>query len=201
MESERRLTIEFGDGDVDEYRIRKSSVEFRARYRGSMHGLKRAGEWRCLSPEDIALHVALHTHVAHWLTVRLLKRARLSRPPTRWLLDRSLLLILLAALVSAPAAATLTPLLPGSWRAAHDTQHCFGPATATRNSRCASQPTVYSSSQPVPLPQPAHPQLGRAVSSGVASHPFITEFVPHHATGKARPVQKTCAHYSCNLSR
>ncbi len=79
MESERRLTIEFGDGDVDEYRIRKSSVEFRARHRAASPGANRARGWRQLDPEDIALHLALHTPVAHWLTVRLLKRARPKR--------------------------------------------------------------------------------------------------------------------------
>ncbi len=79
MKPERRLTIEFNDGDADEYRIRKSNVEFRAFRRGHSHGLHGRGEWRRLDAEDIALlHLALHTPVAQWLTVRLLKRTRLS---------------------------------------------------------------------------------------------------------------------------
>ncbi len=83
MKSERQLSIEFGDGDVDEYRIRKRNVEFRARHRAAHYGAPPTGAWRRLDSGDIALHLALHTPVAGWLMVRLLKRTggRASFPP------------------------------------------------------------------------------------------------------------------------
>ncbi len=80
MKSERRFTIEFSDGDVDEYRIRKSNVEFRARNRGPSHGASSTAEWRRLDSDGIALHLALHTPVAEWLTLRMLRRAARTLP-------------------------------------------------------------------------------------------------------------------------
>jgi hypothetical protein len=74
MKSGHRLTIEFSDGAADEYRIRKSNVEFRPRHRSS--SLQKPGKWRRLDAEDIALHLALRTPVAEWLTLRMLRRAQ-----------------------------------------------------------------------------------------------------------------------------
>ena len=75
MKSEPRLTVELGDNSrVDEYRIRGREVEFRAR-RPDGADLPGWGGWRQLTPDDISLHVALHTPVGEWLTVRLLKMA------------------------------------------------------------------------------------------------------------------------------
>jgi hypothetical protein len=73
MKSERRLTVEFGDDSrVDEYRIHGREVEFRAR---RVNCVDISREWRQLTAEDIALHLALHTVVGEWLTWRLLKTA------------------------------------------------------------------------------------------------------------------------------
>lgn len=66
MSVNQRLLIESEDGTrVDEYRIRHRNVEFRARGEG------RHNRWRELTPEDILLHLALHTVVGKWLTMRL----------------------------------------------------------------------------------------------------------------------------------
>jgi hypothetical protein len=74
MKFERRLTIEFSDGDVDEYRIRNSHVEFRPRERHSSEQQKRRSQWRSLDADDIALHLALRTPVGEWLVLRLQNR-------------------------------------------------------------------------------------------------------------------------------
>ena len=76
MRSERRLTVEFGDDSrVDEYRIHGREVEFRARRPDGAPLPDRGNGWRRLTSDDISLHLALHTVVAEWLTVRLLKKA------------------------------------------------------------------------------------------------------------------------------
>ena len=80
MKSERRLTIEFNDGDVDEYRIRNSHVEFRPRQRRSPALPENRTAWRSLEAEDIALHLVLETPVAEWLLLRMQNRGR---PGTR----------------------------------------------------------------------------------------------------------------------
>ncbi len=79
MKSERRLMIEFSDGDVDEYRIRSSEVEFRPRVRRSPGLSGRQNEWRILDADDIALHLALRTPVAEWLVLRLQNRGPMRR--------------------------------------------------------------------------------------------------------------------------
>jgi hypothetical protein len=77
MKSEPRLTIEFGDGPrVDEYRIREQQVEFRPRLRNGAPLPDRDGRWRRLTAEDISMHQVLHTVVAEWLKLRLLRAAR-----------------------------------------------------------------------------------------------------------------------------
>ncbi len=78
MKSESRLTVEFEDGSVDEYRIRKSNVEFRPRYRVHSTPWRSRREWRRLDKRHISLHLALDTPVGEWLMVRLLKSSRLS---------------------------------------------------------------------------------------------------------------------------
>ena len=75
MRSEQLLTVEFSDDPrVDEYRIRDRNVEFRAR-RPDGGDLPGWGEWRQLTANDISLHLALHTVVGEWLTLRLFKAA------------------------------------------------------------------------------------------------------------------------------
>lgn len=74
MKSERRLTVEFGDDSrVDQYRIRGREVEFRARRMDGSALPEWGCAWRELTADDIALHLALHTVVGEWLTLRLLK--------------------------------------------------------------------------------------------------------------------------------
>ncbi len=62
-----RLLVESEDGThVDEYRVKNHRhVEFRARGGG------RQRQWKELTPDDILLHLALHTVVGKWLTMRL----------------------------------------------------------------------------------------------------------------------------------
>ncbi len=83
MKSERRLTIEFSDGDVDEYRIKKSQVEFRPHERHSSEQQKRISQWRSLDADDIALHLALRTPVAEWLVLRMQNRGPLRPSVTK----------------------------------------------------------------------------------------------------------------------
>jgi hypothetical protein len=47
----------FGDGVVNDYRLRETHVEFR----------RNDGGWRILSDSDIELHYRFHTDVAKWL--------------------------------------------------------------------------------------------------------------------------------------
>jgi YHS domain-containing protein len=63
------LRIDFGDGDVDTYRIQDGQLEFLT--------CRSPSAWHPLTPEEILQHVVLHTPVAVWLHVRLrLKLAR-----------------------------------------------------------------------------------------------------------------------------
>jgi hypothetical protein len=74
MTFEPRLTVEFGDGsNVDEYRIRRREVEFRSRCREGFTLSKRRRTWNHLTPDDIAMHLALHTVVGEWLMLRLFR--------------------------------------------------------------------------------------------------------------------------------
>ena len=74
MKTDGRLMVELGDNSrVDEYRIRGRQVEFRARCADGEPLPDCRREWRQLTADDISLHVALHTPVGEWLTVRLLK--------------------------------------------------------------------------------------------------------------------------------
>ncbi len=76
MRSER-LTVDFGDDSrLDEYRIRNREVEFRARRPDGTDLPGWFGGWRQPTADDISLHLALHTPVGEWLTLRLLKRSR-----------------------------------------------------------------------------------------------------------------------------
>ena len=76
MKPEPRLTIEFGDDPrVDEYRIRKQQVEFRPRLVNGAPLLDRGRQWRQLTKDEIAMHLALHTIVGEWLNLRLLHAA------------------------------------------------------------------------------------------------------------------------------
>jgi hypothetical protein len=75
MKSERRLTVELSDNSrVDEYRIHGREVEFRAKRPGG-RDLPGWSGWRQLTPDDISLHLILHTVVGEWLMERLLKTA------------------------------------------------------------------------------------------------------------------------------
>lgn len=71
MKPEQRLMVELGDGSrADEYRIRNREVEFRARCREGPTS-DAASEWRQITADDISMHLALHTVVGEWLTLRL----------------------------------------------------------------------------------------------------------------------------------
>ncbi|HET7441517.1 MAG TPA: YHS domain-containing protein [Terriglobales bacterium] len=61
---EGELRIDFGDGDVDMYRIKGGQLEF-------FTGRSPSPTWYLLTPEEILQHVVLHTPVAVWLHVRL----------------------------------------------------------------------------------------------------------------------------------
>lgn len=78
--SQQRLTIfAHEDAPVNEYRVRKRNLEFRAL---GAHGERfRFGQWRKLTPDEITLHMNLNTAVAEWLNERLLRRAGLSLIP------------------------------------------------------------------------------------------------------------------------
>jgi len=79
--SQQRFTI-FAEQDapVNQYRVRKRNLEFRAL---NPHGqrFRFGGQWRKLTPDEITLHMNLHTAVAEWLNERLLRRAGLSLVP------------------------------------------------------------------------------------------------------------------------
>lgn len=62
------LRIDFGNGDVDMYRVRDGQLEFLTRWSHNP-------VWCPLSPEEILQHVVLHTPVAAWLYVRLRLKA------------------------------------------------------------------------------------------------------------------------------
>ena len=58
------LRIDFGNGDVDVYRIKDGQLEF-------FTGRSPRPAWYPLTPGEIMQHVVLHTPVAVWLHVRL----------------------------------------------------------------------------------------------------------------------------------
>ena len=55
------LRLNFSDDDCNEYRLRQGCVEFRPNQ----------GSWRILGEDDLQLHCALHTQIAHWLKSQL----------------------------------------------------------------------------------------------------------------------------------
>lgn len=78
--SQQRFTV-FSDEDapVNEYRVHKRNLEFRAL---DCHGNRlQFSHWRKLTPDEITLHMNLNTAVAEWLNERLLTRAGLSLMP------------------------------------------------------------------------------------------------------------------------
>src|SRR5262249_8215892 len=78
--SPQRFTI-FADKDapVNEYRVHRCNLEFRALDCGGNRF--RFSQWRKLTPDEITLHMNLNTAVAEWLNERLLRRAGLSLMP------------------------------------------------------------------------------------------------------------------------
>ena len=58
------LRIDFGNDDVDMYRIKDGQLEF-------FTGRSPIPAWYPLTPEEVLQHVVLHTPVAVWLHVRL----------------------------------------------------------------------------------------------------------------------------------
>lgn len=64
----RNLKIALKDGaPMNEYRIQKNSVEFRALDAKGKPCRSRLGHWRALDGDEIQLHFSLHTPVAEWL--------------------------------------------------------------------------------------------------------------------------------------
>jgi hypothetical protein len=64
----RNLRIASRDGaPSNEYRIQRSSVEFRAVSANGKPFSSPLGKWRALDGDEIQLHFALHTPVADWL--------------------------------------------------------------------------------------------------------------------------------------
>src|SRR5262245_4719353 len=75
--SQQRFTILADqDAPVNQYRVRKRNLEFRAL---DCHGHQFPfSRWRKLTSDEITLHMNLNTAVAEWLNERLLRRAGLS---------------------------------------------------------------------------------------------------------------------------
>lgn len=80
-ESSQQRFVIFSEQDapVNQYRVHNRDLEFRVLdRRGNPF---RFGQWRKLTPNEIALHMNLNTAVAEWLNERLLRRAGLSSLP------------------------------------------------------------------------------------------------------------------------
>jgi hypothetical protein len=68
----RSLKIASQDGAPDnEYRIQHNAVEFRSVDGKGISHESMKGQWRVLDPNEIELHFALQTPVAHWLSKNL----------------------------------------------------------------------------------------------------------------------------------
>jgi hypothetical protein len=68
----RSLKIASQDGAPDnEYRIQHKAVEFRSVDGTGISHESINSEWRILDPNEIELHFALQTPVAHWLSKNL----------------------------------------------------------------------------------------------------------------------------------
>jgi hypothetical protein len=70
MKTDRRLRIEPVSGvPINDYRMRRGRVEFRALGRDGGHLGDELSRWRPLTEYEIKWHHALHTVVAQWMSL------------------------------------------------------------------------------------------------------------------------------------